>query len=160
MDMDQAAEKIKKQFPDSVIDVCFFRGETTVTIQKNKIIEILKCLRDDPELSYDFLSDLCGIDYYPRKPRYEVVYNLFSIKNAARLRIKVPLDADDAKISSVVSLWKTANWQERECYDLLGIRFEGHPDLRRILMPEDATGHPLRKDYPLRGERDHEVRGE
>ena len=105
MEANKAVEKVKGKYSASVLDVITFRGETTIIIKKEKAPEILKYMRDDSELSYDFLTDICGVDYYPRQPRYEVVYNLYSIKNSTRIRVKVPLDAGDEKIPSVVSLY-------------------------------------------------------
>jgi len=148
---DIAVEKLKERFPDSILDVSFFRGETTIVVKKEDIIEISSFLCNDADLSYNFLSDLCCVDYMGREPRFEVVYHLFSIKRKKRLRIKAPISSNHQVISSVYSVWKTADWLERECYDMYGIGFEDHPDLRRILLPDDWEGHPLRKDYPLKG---------
>ncbi|GAB4390050.1 MAG: NADH-quinone oxidoreductase subunit C [Thermodesulfovibrionales bacterium] len=148
----QVAEKLKEQFPSEVAAVEEFRGQVSVSVAKGRIVEICRFLRDEPELGFDLLRDLCGVDYLGRKtPRFEVVYHLYSIRNRRILRLKAQVPEDDARIQSVVPVWIGADWHERECYDMYGIVFEGHPDLRRILMPEDWEGHPLRKDYPLRG---------
>jgi NADH-quinone oxidoreductase subunit C len=141
-------EKLKEEFTKSILEVAEFRGELTIVVRKEDIVPICRFLRDDPELLYNFLSDLCAVDYLERKPRFDVVYNLYSIQKNDRVRLKVQVDDDEA-IPSVTSVWSTANWHEREVFDMFGIRFEGHPDLRRILMPEDWEGHPLRKDFPL-----------
>ena len=104
------------------------------------------------EKGYDLLADLCGADNGPEEdPRYEINYHLFSTKHYGRLRLKVLVSEDEPKVASVTSVWKTANWHERETFDMFGVVFEGHPDLRRILLPSDFDGHALRKDYPLRG---------
>lgn len=143
-------QKLKEKFPDSVLDTHSFRGDDTVILKKEDIQDVCRYLKSDPELAFDFLSDLCGVDYMGREPRFEVVYNLFSIKKHHRIRLKAMV-GDGEKIDSVVGIWGTADWHEREAYDMYGIVFEGHPNLTRILMPEDWDGHPLRKDYPLKG---------
>lgn len=131
------------------MEVKEFAGEITVVIPKNKIVEICKFLRDDSELSFNFLSDLTSLDFYEKKkPRFEVNYHLLSHANRCRLRLKVAVEEGE-RVPSVTSVWSTANWHEREVYDLMGIEFENHPDLRRILTPDGWIGHPLRKDYPL-----------
>lgn len=148
---DTTVKKLREQFPDSILDVSFFRDETTFLVKKEDILPIARFVHSDADLSYDFLSDLCCVDYLKREPRFEIVYHLYSIKNNKRARIKAPIPSNHQVISSVCSVWKTANWLERECYDMYGIGFEGHPDLRRILLTDDWEGHPLRKDYPLKG---------
>ena len=140
--------KLKERFPDSILEVAESRGELTIVIKKEDNVPICTFLRDEPEFSLDFLSDLCGVDYLGRKPRFEVVYHLYSINKNHRLRLKVKVDEDES-VPSVTSIWSTANWHEREVFDMFGIEFDGHPDLRRILMPEDWVGYPLRKDFPL-----------
>lgn len=144
-----AVGKLKQSFSEDVLDVAVFRGETTITVKKEKIVEISTFLRD--ELGYNFLADLCGVDYLGTTPRFMVVYNIYNIALKDRLRIKVPVEENDAKVDTVSVVWGTANWHERECWDLMGISFNNHPDLRRILMAADWEGHPLRKDYPLQG---------
>lgn len=143
-------DKVGGQFPTSILKVETFRDETTLVVKKDQILEVFKFLFQDPDLSYDYLTDLCGVDYEPRKPRFEVVYHLCSTRYDRRLRVKVPLEEGDS-LTSVESVWKAANWFEREAYDMLGIRFENHPDLRRILTWEGFEGHPLRKDFPVKG---------
>lgn len=143
------AEDLRAKFPERVIEIASFRGQIAVIVKNEGIKEVLRYLRD--EHSFDHLQDLCGVDYFPRKPRFEVVYQLYSISKRHQIRIRVQVDEDDPEIDSVTELWPGSNWHERECYDMFGIRFSGHPDLRRILMPEDWDGHPLRKDYPLQG---------
>lgn len=141
-------EKLKAKFSSEVLDVVVYRGETTITVKKDKIVDICMLMRDD--LGYNLLCDLCGVDYMGKEPRFMVVYNLYNITTKQRIRIKAPVAEDDS-IDTVSTVWGTANWHERECWDLLGIKFNNHPDLRRILMPADWEGHPLRKDYPLQG---------
>ena len=114
-------------------------------------MEVARFLKDEPECGFNFLSDLCGVDYPEGEHNFDVVYHLYSMEHRHRLRMKVSLLHSDLNIPSVVSVWKTANWHERECYDLLGINFSGHPDLRRILTPDGFKDYPLRKDFPLRG---------
>ncbi len=145
-------EKIKEMFPEEVLDVREFRGQVSVTLKKNRIRDISRYLHDDPELYFDYLVDVCGVDYLGRKEkRFEVVYHLFSIKHRHAIRLKAEVSGDNPAIDSVTPVWIGANWHEREVFDLYGIKFNGHPDLRRILMPEDWEGYPLRKDYPLKG---------
>lgn len=143
-------EKLKAANADWVVESKDALGEVTVTVPAVSIVEICKVMKD--EHGFDLLSDLCGADRGPEEdPRFEVNYHLFSTKHHNRIRLKVLAPEDDAKVPSVSSIWKTANWHERETYDLVGVVFDGHPDLRRILLPSDFDGHALRKDYPLRG---------
>ncbi|MFO7577043.1 MAG: NADH-quinone oxidoreductase subunit C [Pelovirga sp.] len=147
---DQAiVEKLKAKFSSEILDVVEFRGETTVTVKKEQIVDICTFMRDQG--GYNLLCDLCSVDYLGQAPRFMVVYNLYNIPSKQRIRLKAPVDEQDARINTVSTVWSTANWMERECWDLMGIDFTGHPDQRRILMPEDWEGHPLRKDYPLQG---------
>ncbi|MFH2011463.1 MAG: NADH-quinone oxidoreductase subunit C [Pseudomonadota bacterium] len=148
---DITVKKLREQFQDSILDVYFFRDEATFVVRKEDILPIARFVHSDKDLSYDFLSDLCCVDYLEREPRFEIVYHLYSIKKNKRVRIKAPIPSNQQVISSVNSVWKTADWLERECYDMYGIGFEGHPDLRRILLTDDWEGYPLRKDYPLKG---------
>ncbi|PKL51653.1 MAG: NADH-quinone oxidoreductase subunit C [Nitrospira bacterium HGW-Nitrospira-1] len=146
------AEKIKERFPDEVLEIKEFRRQVSVTLRKNRIRDIAQYLHDDPDFYFDYLIDVCGVDYLGKKEkRFEVVYQLYSIKHRHAIRLKTEVSEEDPAIDSVTSIWAGANWHEREAFDLYGIRFNGHPDLRRILMPEDWEGHPLRKDYPLKG---------
>jgi len=148
MSVQAAVDKLKAQFGDTVLDVSEFRGETTVVVKKEAIVAVCTFLKQD---GFNFLTDLCGVDYLGKSPRFMVVYQLYSIGTHTRLRLKAPVDESDARIDTVSGVWATANWLERECWDLMGISFNNHPDLRRILMPADWVGHPLRKDYPLQG---------
>jgi NADH-quinone oxidoreductase subunit C len=143
-------EKLKQENADWVTDIKDELGEVTVIIPRAGIVDVCRFLRNSE--GFDLLSDLCGADRGPEEePRFEVNYHLFSTTHHDRLRLKVLLSEDDPTVSTVTSLWRTADWHERETYDLLGVKFEGHPDLRRILLPSDFDGHALRKDYPLRG---------
>ena len=142
--------KLKERFPTSVLEVKSFREETTITVTRKDILEICRFLYSDPDLQYHFLTDLCGVDYFPQTPRFEVVYLLYSFKNNERLRVKIRAGENES-VASVESIWKAANWMEREAYDLFGILFENHPDLRRILLWDGYEGHPLRKDFPVEG---------
>jgi NADH-quinone oxidoreductase subunit C len=144
-----AVTKLKAKFSDSILEVNEFRGETTVLVKKEDIVPVCTFLKKD--LGYNFLTDLCGVDYLGQTPRFMVVYHLYSIGTKERLRLKVQVEEKDPRVDTVSGVWSTANWHERECWDLLGISFNNHPDLRRILMPADWEGHPLRKDYPLQG---------
>ncbi|MGB9700652.1 MAG: NADH-quinone oxidoreductase subunit C [Thermodesulfobacteriota bacterium] len=151
MNLDELRHKINEKFPQSILATSSFRGEDTIILRAEDLLDICRYLHDDPEISFNYLTDLCGVDYFPREPRFEVVYHLCSLKTRCRLRLKVPLPGESPQLASVTSIWQGAEWLEREVYDLLGITFVGHPDLRRILLPPDWQGHPLRKDYPLRG---------
>jgi len=152
IDPKEIAEKIREKFPDQVADVAEFRDQISVIVKKDRIIPILRYLHDDPLLGFDHLQDLTAADYLNKKDvRFEVVYNLLSTRYRHRIRIRAQVPENDPKIGSCVPVWAGANWHERECYDMFGIEFSGHPDHRRILMPEDWEGYPLRKDYPLKG---------
>lgn len=149
--LEDLVETMKDKFPQAIEDVVYVRDEYTIRVKREHLLEVSRFLKEEAEYGFNFLSDLCGVDYMGRKPRFEVVYHLYSMEHKHRLRMKVSLSEDDLTIASVVSVWRTANWHERECYDLLGIHFSDHPDLRRILTPDGFKDHPLRKDFPLRG---------
>jgi NADH-quinone oxidoreductase subunit C len=145
--------KLKEWDAQAVTEVIEFRGETTVVVPGEHLQRAAEYLAAEPSLRFSFLSDITAVDRFPLEPRFEVNYHLLSMDRGERLRLKVRLSGSDPTIHSVTSIWPTANWHERENFDLFGIRFEGHPDLRRILMPDDWEGHPLRKDYPVEGYR-------
>ncbi len=148
----QIAENIKQQFPDEVVSVSEFRGQVSVVVNKKRIVDICRWLHDEPSLKMNLLRDLTAVDYLGRKDiRFEVVYHLYSIEHRHLIRLKAPVSEADCSIDSIVPVHIGANWHEREVYDLFGITFNNHPDLRRILMPEDWEGYPLRKDYPTEG---------
>jgi len=141
-------EKVREKFGDALREVVYFRGEETLVVDPARIVEICRFLKEDPETDFDMLLDITGIHFLEREYSYEVAYLLLSLKSRRRLRLRARL-GEEGEIDTVVSVWGTANWHEREAFDLVGIRFRGHPDLRRIIMPEDYAGHPLRKDFPL-----------
>lgn len=143
-------EKLKAAFGDAVGEGATFRGQDSLTVAPAKIAEIATFLRDDATLRFDMLTDLTAVDYMGRTPRFTVVYNLYSFQENRRLRLKCEL-AEGETIPTVEGVWKAANWLEREVYDLYGIAFDGHADLRRILLWDGYVGHPLRKDFPLTG---------
>lgn len=143
------ASKIKERFPEAVTDIREFRGEVTVVVERQAIVEVATFCRDDDDLRFNLLSSLSGVDYWPEEPRFAVNYVLYSLDHNHTIRLKTYAPGNDAVVPSVTGVWKGANWPEREVWDMFGVKFEGHPDLRRILLPYDWTGHPLRKDYPL-----------
>ena len=138
---------------DAVEGAEFERDELSIYMRRENIREACAILRDSSETQYNFLSDVTAVDWYPSEPRLEVVYHLLSIPRKQRVRLKVRLAGDDARLESVTSVWPAANYFEREVFDLFGVHFDGHPYLRRIMMPDDWQGHPLRKDYPVEGYR-------
>jgi len=143
-------DKLKGKDSSWVGEVTDAFGEVTVIVPAASIVDVCAFLKN--EQGFDMLADLCGADRGPEEdPRFEVNYHLFSTVHHSRLRLKVLVSEDAPSVPTVAYLWKTANWHERETYDLVGVKFEGHPDLRRILLPSDFDGHALRKDYPLRG---------
>jgi NADH-quinone oxidoreductase subunit C len=143
-------KKLKEKFLNSILEITTFRGEVTVTVSKREIFEIGRFLHSDSDLQYHLLTDLCGLDFFPRTPRFGVVYLLYSMKSNQRLRLKTSVGETES-IPSVESIWRIANWYEREVYDLFGITFDNHPDLRRIMLWDGYEGHPLRKDFPVEG---------
>jgi NADH-quinone oxidoreductase subunit C len=148
----EALNRAKQLLGDAVLSTHSYRGDETLIVDAGRILEVMRTLKEDPEASMDFLIDLTVVDYLGREPRFEVVYHLRSMKSGHRLRVKAPLaepeDGSPPVIDSVQPIWLAADWMEREAWDLYGVKFEGHPDLRRILMYDEFVGHPLRKDYP------------
>jgi len=143
-------DSLRSKNADWVIEVIEAHGEVSAVVPREAIVETCRFLKNEQQ--FDMLADLCGADRGPEEdPRFVVNYHLFSTKHYNRLRLKVRLSEDDPHVATVTDIWKTANWHERETFDLLGIIFDDHPDLRRILLPSDFDGHALRKDYPLRG---------
>ena len=147
-------ETLRSWSPTAVAEVIEFRSETTVVVPRNLLRAAAERCRSDAKLQFNLLTDATGVDRYPIEPRFEVNYHLVSIPRKDRVRLQVRLTGQDPVVDSVVPVWPGANWLEREIFDLFGIRFNGHPDLRRILLPEDWEGHPLRKDFPVEGYRD------
>ena len=144
-------DQLKEHFADAVQEASEGHGELTLVVSREQIVDICRFLKDDSVLRYNMLMDVAGVDYLGREPRFEVVYHLYSIPHNRRLRLKVRVPESDLVVPSVTSVWSTANWHEREAFDMLGIHFAEHPDLRRIYMPDDYPGHPLRKDFPILG---------
>jgi NADH-quinone oxidoreductase subunit C len=145
---DPIADTLKARFGDAIRDVVEFRGETTIHVKPDAIVDVCAFLRDDPASLYDLLSDISAADVWPDEPRFQVNYHLYSMTNNTRLRLKVSV-RDGQPIPSVVGVWPAANWCERETYDMFGVKFTGHPDLRRLLLPDDYLGYPMRRDAPL-----------
>jgi NADH-quinone oxidoreductase subunit C len=142
-------KKIRERFSEQIVEIHSSLGQDTVVIAKEALFELARFLKEDPELQYNFLMDVTAVDYLPRNPRFEVVYHFFSLPNNCRVRVKVPVAGLEPEVESLTPLWQGANWFEREAYDMLGIRFKNHPDLRRILLYPEFQGHALRKDYPV-----------
>lgn len=145
-------ERLTSALPEAVLGSAEFRGDLSVMVRPDAIVEVARFLRDDPQLGYTYLENLCGVDYLGRTPRFEVVYHLIAPKHRHRVCLKVGLSERDLRVPTLTALWSAANYQEREAFDMFGIIFEGHPSLERILMPDDWQGHPQRKDVPLGGE--------
>ncbi len=144
----EAADIVQEKFADQVLERIEFRGEITLMVAPEALLEVAEYLRDTDGLEFNMLSDVAGADYYPEEQRFGISYILFSLNNNNRLRLKIRVD-EDINVPSMTGLYPGANWMEREIFDMFGVRFDGHPDMRRILMPFDWTGHPQRKDYPL-----------
>jgi NADH-quinone oxidoreductase subunit C len=145
-----AYEQLKEKFPEAVLAVDEFRGETHITVDQAQLRVVMAFLKESDGMLYDLLVDIAGVDFGSGSPRFQVIYLLQSMKYNNRLEIKIGV-AEGAAVDTVSDLWKAADWMEREVYDMFGIKFNHHPDLRRILLPDDFVGHPLRKDYPLKG---------
>jgi NADH-quinone oxidoreductase subunit C len=146
--------KIKDLLNSKIAGSDHDRSQLILRVSHEEIVEALKSLKGSEELAFDMLTDLCGVDNLPQSPRFEVVYNLLSTKNHFRLRLKVAVPEDTLTVPSITGVFKSANWLEREAYDMYGIKFSAHPDLRRILMHEDFLDYPQRKDFPLKGWRE------
>ena len=142
---------LKEQFSEAVLRTHSEHGDDTAIVDKGAILDICRFLASEPELEFDFLMDLTAVDWLHagRTPRFEVVYHLYSLRHNRRLRLKTAVEEGDPYLDSVVAVWAGANWYEREVFDMFGIRFKGHPNLKRILMYEGFEGHALRKDYPV-----------
>jgi len=149
---DFVAEQLRKWNANAVSEIIEFHGETTVVVPRELLRATAEYCRAN--LQFNFLSDATSVDRFPAEPRFEVNYHLVSIPNKCKIRLRTRLRGSDPVVDSVVPVWPGADWLEREIYDLMGIRFNGHPDLRRILLPDDWEGHPLRRDYPTEGFRD------
>ena len=143
------ATKIEAVFSPDILEKKEFRGETTLSLHATRLHEVALFCRD--ALGYDMLLDICSVDHYGSHPRFEVIYELYSIAGKSHLRLKCTTSEDEAEIDTICDIWPTANWHEREVWDMMGIKFRNHPDLRRILMWEGYPYHPLRKEFPLEG---------
>jgi len=146
--------ELGERFGASIVETHEQHGDHTVVVARDALLPVLRYCREVPALAFDMLTDLTAVDYlkYPGRedgPRFEVVYHLYSLRHNHRLRVKVRLEEDDAVVPTAVTLWPIADWLEREVWDMFGVHFEGHPDLRRLLLYEEFVGHPLRKDYPI-----------
>jgi NADH-quinone oxidoreductase subunit C len=150
---EKVLERLKAKFLHSTFDADEFRGELTVIIPKERIVDVCRFLKDDSELRFNLLADLCGIDMATPSHRFGVIYNLYSFTNKHRIRLKTFTEEEHPHVQTVTGVWGTANWHERETFDMFGIIFDGHPDLRRMYMPDEFEYHPLRKDFPLMGVR-------
>lgn len=147
--VEKAVEKLKREFGESVLGVDDFRGQTSVTLDREVIVNACQMLRDDPELDFNFLAALTAVDYWPSEPRFKIVYQLYSLANKEFIGLRAQLTNESPEISTIESIYPNANWHEREVFDMFGVTFKDHSDQRRIIMPYDWEGHPLRKDYPL-----------
>jgi NADH-quinone oxidoreductase subunit C len=145
----KAAALLRKKLENGVLAVEEFRGQSTIVLNRDVIVEACQILRDDSDLDFNILAALTAVDYWPEEPRFAVVYQLYSLANNTFIGLRVPLQGTSPEVSTVETVYPNANWREREVYDMFGISFTGHSDLRRILMPFNWEGHPLRKDYPL-----------
>lgn len=141
-------EQLQTQFREAIVATEEFRGDDTVVVRRDRIVEICRWLKETPGMECHFMMDLCGVDYPERTERFDVVYHLYSLTTGRRVRLKVRVPAADPVVDSVSGMWIGADWFERECFDLFGIRFTGHTNLRRLLTYEEFEGHALRKDYP------------
>jgi NADH-quinone oxidoreductase subunit C len=146
-----AEQKLRAWDPEAVTQTIEFRGELTLVVPGGRLRRIMEYLQTEPSLEFNFLSDISVVDRLPAEPRFELNYHLVSLPNRQRLRLRVWLSGADPTVDSLTPVYPTADWHEREIFDLFGVRFEGHPDLRRILLPDDWEGYPLRKDYPVEG---------
>jgi NADH-quinone oxidoreductase subunit C len=143
---------IRTKFADTVQEIIEAVGEVTLIARREGLLDLMTYLRDEPSLRFNYLSDIGGLDLGEfASPRFAVAYQLYSMEHNHRLRVKVFLEEEDAQVPSMWTVWKAANWLEREVYDMFGVTFDNHPDLRRILMPADYEGYPLRKDFPIKG---------
>ncbi len=159
--MERIDERVKERLGDKILATHHFRGDGTVIVEPSSLLEVMRFLKEEPEFDFNVLMDLTAVDYQTfedagatrpdvtegKGPRFEVVYHLYSVGKNRRLRVKVPVEEKDLRVPSLTGLWAAADWYEREVWDMFGIRFDGHPNLKRILMYEEFVGHPLRKDY-------------
>lgn len=140
-------EKLKERFGADILDSHSEHGDDTIVVSRERVVDVMRALRNEPDFLFEFLIDVTGVDRLGREPRFDIVYHLKSISKGHRLRVKVQIGEADASVPSMTPLWKSADWLERECYDMFGFDFKGHDDLRRVLLYDSFKGHPLRKDY-------------
>ena len=150
----QILQRLRDRFGGAVVESHEHHGDATLVVERAALVDVLRVCRDEAGLDFDVLMDLTAVDYSHYRgredgPRFEVVYHLYSLLHNHRVRVKVRVDEDDAEVPTAIELWPIANWFEREVWDMFGVRFAGHPDLRRLLLYEEFVGHPLRKDYPI-----------
>lgn len=145
----EVVEALRERFPEAVSEPVLYAGEHTVYVRREAIVDVCRYLKD--ERGFNYLADMGSIDRFTEEGRFEIYYGLVSIPNRQRIRLKVRVDEDDAVIPTITGVYRAANWHEREAWDMMGVRFEGHPDLRRMFMPEDFAYHPARKDFPTLG---------
>jgi NADH-quinone oxidoreductase subunit C len=164
MDASEVLDILKQAVPDATVEALPVGDMPTLAVDRGQLVAVCEALRDRPELQFALLADVTTVDRLPAEPRFEVVYHLVCVGEAyaqvggaapaRRLRLKVQVPADDRRLPTVTPVWPTAGWLEREIFDMFGLRFDGHPDLRRVLMPDDWEGHPLLKDYPVQIRKD------
>jgi NADH-quinone oxidoreductase subunit C len=156
MDAASVVDVLRRAAPAASVEAVASVDMPVISVDRDHVIDVARALRDDPALQFTFLADITAVDFLPVEPRFEVVYHLASIEGASpkRLRMKVRVPGHDPSVATLVPVFPVAGWLEREVFDLLGLTFEGHPDLRRVLMPDDWEGHPLRKDYPVQVRKD------
>jgi NADH-quinone oxidoreductase subunit C len=147
----EIVEILKRHVPASILAVEEFRGDLTVVVRRDDIVRVAEFIKTDSSLAFDLVIDVLGVDMYRPEERFEVIYIIYSLVNKRFLRLKVRLPEDTPTVPTVTGVWPGANWHERETWDMFGIKFAGHPDLRRLYMPEEFEHHPLRKDFPLMG---------
>ncbi len=147
--MQQALDQLKQIFGDAVLETGSLHGNEWARVETSKIVDVVRYLKETPGLQFNMMMDLCGVDYPERTDRFEVVYHLYSLENKKRIRLKVRVPEASPLLPSITSLYKAADWFEREVYDLYGVIFTGHPNMKRILLYPEFEGHPLRKDYPV-----------
>ena len=146
------AARIKQHFPDGYVAATLFRGDLSIHVRRESLLAICEHLHEDPDLDFDYIVHICSVDYPSDPERFEMIYEFYSIKRKHSVRLKARVPEDDCTIDSLCPIWKGANFMEREVYDMMGIRFNRHPDLRRILLPDDYDeGYPLRKNFPVTG---------
>ncbi len=146
------AERLQREFPNGFLQAVEWRGDLAVTVTREALHDVAKFLHEDPQMDFDYIVHVSSVDWPDEEERFEVVYELYSIRKRQRIRLKARVPEAECEVTSLTDIWKGADFMEREVYDMMGIRFRNHPDLRRILMPDEYTeGYPLRKDFPLQG---------